>query len=120
MVSTQMALGWNFPDATMQYSVPDLEAVTIDVAALQTRRDRLLGALRQWGYEITDPEGTFYLWGKAPGGDSLKFSEALAKRGVRIMPGTLFERPEHFRICLTATAEMIEAALPAFQELAPG
>jgi len=120
MVSTQMALGWNFPDATMQYSVPDLEAVTIDIAALQTRRDRLLGALRQWGYEITDPEGTFYLWGRAPGGDSLKFSEALATRGVRVMPGTLFERPEHFRICLTATAEMIEAALPAFQELAPG
>ncbi len=119
-VSTQMALGWNFPDATMQYSVPDLEALTIDIAALQTRRDRLLGALRQWGYEITEPEGTFYLWGRAPGGDSLKFSEALASRGVRVMPGTLFEQPGHFRVCLTATAEMIEAALPAFQEFAPG
>ena len=31
------------------------------------------------------------------------------------MPGTLFERPTDFRICLTATAEMIEASLPAFE-----
>ena len=28
------------------------------------------------------------------------------------MPGTIFDRPEHFRISLTATMEMIERALP--------
>ncbi len=118
MVSTQMALSWSFPDAPMQYSVPDLETISIDIAALQAKRDRLLGSLRQWGYDITEPEGTFYLWGRAPGGDSLKFSQALADRGVRVMPGTLFDCPAHFRICLTASADMIEAALPAFQEAA--
>ena len=31
------------------------------------RRDRMLGALEQWGYRMTRPEGTFYLWGAAPG-----------------------------------------------------
>ena len=31
------------------------------------------------------------------------------------MPGTLFSRPGDFRICLTATSEMIEASLPAFE-----
>jgi aspartate aminotransferase len=30
------------------------------------------------------------------------------------MPGALFETPGWFRICLTATAESIEAALPHF------
>ena len=34
------------------------------------------------------------------------------------MPGTLFERPADFRISLTASAEMIEDSLPAFQALA--
>ena len=119
MVSTQMAMTWSFPDAPLQYSVPDLETVSIDIAGLQAKRDRLLGALRQWGYDIIEPEGTFYLWGRAPGDDSLAFAAALAARGVRVMPGTLFERPAHFRICLTATADMIETALPAFRDQAP-
>ena len=30
----QLAIGWGFPDALMQYSVPALEEVSIDVAEL--------------------------------------------------------------------------------------
>ena len=114
----QMALGWTYPDAVMQYAVPALEEVSIDIAALGQRRDRMLGALEQWGYRLTRPEGTFYLWGAAPGGDAVRFADALAERGVLVMPGTLFERPGDFRISLTANAEMIERALPAFQAVA--
>ncbi|HET9069729.1 MAG TPA: aminotransferase class I/II-fold pyridoxal phosphate-dependent enzyme [Amaricoccus sp.] len=111
----QMALGWTFPDSVMQYAVPALEEVSIDLAALHARRDRLLMALGEWGYRMARPEGTFYLWGAAPGGDAVRFADALAARGVLVMPGTLFERPGDFRISLTATAGMIEQALPAFR-----
>jgi len=114
----QMALGWGFPDAIMQYAVPALEDVSIDIAALTARRDRMLGSLEQWGYRLTNPEGTFYLWGAAPGGDAVRFAEKLAGQDVFVMPGTLFERPGDFRISLTASAEMIERALPAFQAAA--
>ena len=101
----QMGLGWTFADAVMQYAVPALEAVSIDIAALAARRDRMLGALEQWGYRMTRPEGTFYLWGAAPGGDAVRFADALAARDVFVMPGTLFERPGDFRISLTASAD---------------
>ena len=114
----QTALGWGYPDATMQYAVPDLESLSIDLAAMQMKRDRMLGALRQWGYDMTRPEGTFYLWGKAPGGDSIAFAEAMATRQVYVMPGTLFDCPKDFRLCLTATTEMIDQALPVFKEFA--
>lgn len=117
-MTTQVARGWGFPDAPLQYAVADLETVSIDIAALQRKRDRLHGALTQWGYAMTKPAGTFYLWGRAPGGDSVAFSQALAERGVYVMPGTLFERPADFRISLTASAAMIEASLPAFQAAA--
>jgi aspartate aminotransferase len=43
----------------------------------------------------------------------------LAKHKVYVMPGTLFDCPANFRICLTATMEMIERALPAFETLRP-
>ena len=81
LVPTQAALGWTFPDAVMQYAVGDLEALSIDIAALQAKRDRLLGALTQWGYRMTRPEGTFYLWGAAPGGDAVAFAARLAAPG---------------------------------------
>jgi aspartate/methionine/tyrosine aminotransferase len=115
---TQMALGWGFPDAVMQHAVAALETVSIDLDALAARRDRLLGALDRWGYRVTRPEGTFYLWAAAPGGDAVRFAETLAASDVMVMPGTLFERPQDFRISLTATAAMIERALPAFRDAA--
>jgi len=34
------------------------------------------------------------------------------------MPGTVFNRPEHFRISLTATMETIERALPSLEAAA--
>ncbi|MBB2923378.1 aminotransferase class I/II-fold pyridoxal phosphate-dependent enzyme [Cellulomonas cellasea] len=113
----QLALGWGFPDALMQYAVPALETVSIDVAALQGRRDRAVGALRDAGYVLTVPEGTFYLWGEAPGGDAVAFTAALAERGVHVLPGTVFGRPQHFRISLTATSDMLERALPVLREV---
>ncbi len=45
----QMALGWTYPDAVMQHAVPALEDVTIDIAALTARRDRMLGVARRNG-----------------------------------------------------------------------
>lgn len=113
--AVQTADGWNVPDAPLIYALPDLDAVSIDIAALARRRQRMLDALGQWGYKMTKPEGTFYLWGRAPGGDSAAFSEHLRESGVYVMPGTVFDRPTDFRLCLTATDEMIENSLPAFQ-----
>ena len=70
------------------------------------------------GFEVTRPEGTFYLWGRAPGGDAQAFCDALEARGVYVMPGTLFDQPHHFRISLTATMAMIDLALPHLIDVA--
>lgn len=108
----QLAIGWGFPNALMQHSVPALESVSIDIVELTRKRDRLYGALDEAGYTLTRPEGTFYLWGEAPGGDAQAYCDALAAQGIHLMPGTIFDRPAHFRVSLTATMDMIERALP--------
>jgi aspartate aminotransferase len=99
----------------MQYAVPDLERLSIDIGALEAKRDRLVGALREMGYEVASPEGTFYLWPRSPVPDDEAYVASLERRGVLVLPGTLFETPGWFRICLTATAETIEAAIPHFR-----
>jgi aspartate aminotransferase len=113
--SLQIAGGWLFPNAVMQYAVPDLERLSIDIGALEAKRDRLVGALREMGYEVASPEGTFYLWPRSPVPDDEAYVASLERRGVLVLPGTLFETPGWFRICLTATAETIEAAIPHFR-----
>jgi aspartate aminotransferase len=113
MFASQMALGWCFPNAVMQYAVPRLEGLTIDVAALARRRDALSGALARAGHAVLPPEGTFYLWARWAG-DPARQWDALADRGVFVMPGALMNAPEYFRISLTASDEMVARALPAF------
>ena len=114
MAPLGLAIGWVFPDAVMQYAAPRLETLSIDVAELTRRRDRLCGALLDAGFDLTPPEGTFYVWCRAPGGDALAFCDALAARGVFVLPGDMFDQPQHLRISLTATMDMIERAIPLF------
>jgi aspartate aminotransferase len=116
MFSAQMALGWCFPNAVMQYAVQDLDALSIDQAALARRRDRLTATLAGAGCEILQPQGTFYLWSKWPPGDPERIWNRLADRDVFVLPGSLMSTPDYFRISLTASDRMIERALPAFAQ----
>ena len=114
MFSTQMALGWCFPNALMQYAVPDLENLSIDLAALTRRRDLLTAALTKAGYDVLAPEGTFYLWTRWPNGDADRQWNRLADHDVFVLPGTIMDTPDYFRISLTASDAMVERALPVF------
>ena len=110
----QIALGYLFPNALLQHAIEDLERLSIDVATLQRRRDRMVPALRELGYETTLPEGTFYILAKSPIDDDVAFAELLAEEGVLVLPGQIVEVAGWFRISLTATDEMVERGLEGF------
>jgi aspartate aminotransferase len=112
--SVQIAAGWLFPNNVLQYATPALEELAIDVAHLQAKRDRMVAGLREAGYDVHVPEGTFYLFPRSPVPDDEAFVARLSELGVLVMPGRIFETPGYFRICLTATMETIEASLPLF------
>jgi aspartate aminotransferase len=108
------ALGWTFPNAVMQYAMGDLEQAIIDVPAMQRRRDRIIEALTEMGYEAVRPEGTFYVMVRSPISDDLAYTRMLADENVFVLPGRMFEIPGWFRISLTANDDMVERALPGF------
>ncbi|HEX2553315.1 MAG TPA: aminotransferase class I/II-fold pyridoxal phosphate-dependent enzyme [Microvirga sp.] len=118
MFAAQMALGWCFPNAVMQYALPDLEGLSIDMRAIAEKRARMIGTLEQAGYDVVPPEGTFYLFARLPGADPERFWNRLADRDVYVMPGGVMEVPDYFRICLTASEAMVERSLPVFAEVA--
>ena len=112
--TAQIAGGWLFPNASMQYALPRLETLSFDTELFQRKRDVLVEALREIGYRVNVPEGTFYLFPESPIADDEEFTRALDREGVLVLPGQMFETPGFFRISLTATIATIEAAIPRF------
>jgi aspartate aminotransferase len=111
----QVATGYAFPNALLQHAIEDLERLSIDVGALERRRDRLVPALEAMGYEPTMPEATFYVMARAPIDDDVRFTEQLAELDTLVLPGSVVELPGWFRISLTANDEMVERGLKSFR-----
>jgi aspartate aminotransferase len=111
---SQLATGFAFPNADLQHAIGDIERLSIDIGALERRRDRLVPALREMGYETTMPEGTFYVMARAPMDDDDAFAAMLADHGVLVLPGSVVEVPGWMRISLTASDDMVERGLAGF------
>ena len=111
----QIATGYAFPNALLQHAIEDLERLSIDVGALERRRDRMGAILDELGYEHTMPEGTFYIMARAPIDDDMAFAAILADEDVVVLPGTVVEVPGWFRISLTANDDMVERSIPGFR-----
>jgi aspartate aminotransferase len=114
LYSSQILSGWAMTSALMQHALPELEKLSLDVAALQLRRDRFVRALQECGYEVRIPQGAFYITPKSPIEDDLRFSEILAKQGVFCLPGSVVAMRGYLRASITASDEMIDRALPIF------
>jgi len=110
----QLATGYAWPNALLQHALPDLNRFSVDLKQLQARRDRMVGALRELGYELHVPEATFYLLPRSPISDDERFCAWLAEEKIIAQPGSFMDLPGYFRLSLTATDEMIERSLPGF------
>src|SRR5262249_40556899 len=114
LFAAQLVSGWSFPNALLQHALADIEKLSIDIPHLQYKRDWMVSALRDMGYEMHVREGTFYLLVKSPWEDDVAFVSMMADHNVLCLPGAVVEAPGHFRISLTANDEMIERGLPGF------
>jgi aspartate aminotransferase len=114
-VAAQFVHGVSFPNALLQHALADLDKLSIDIAHMQRKRDLMVDALREIGYQVHVPEGTFYLLPKSPWEDDWSFVDLLEQHGVFVLPGDILEFPGFFRISLTANDEMIARSLPRFR-----
>ena len=88
-----------------------------DLQTYDKNRRTLYDGLVKMGYAVAKPDGAFYLFVKAPGGDSKAFSEKAKALNLLVVPGDSFGCPEYFRLCYCVSLETIEKALPLFQKL---
>ena len=110
--------GHGAPSNVLQRAISDMEHMSVDIGALQRRRDVMVEALSSYGYELHSPEGTFYLLPTSPDPDDAAFVERLAKDKVFVLPGAVVEMPGRFRISVTGNDAMVERALTIFERAA--
>jgi len=115
LLVASITLGWTFPNAVMQYAIPQLSQLSIDIASLERRRNRLYRALTDMGYDVMLPEGTFYLNVLSPLDDAEAFVDLLAQEDVFCLPGKVMQMPGYIRLSLTANDSMVEESLPRFR-----
>ena len=88
-----------------------------DLKAYDRNRRALYDGLTALGYEVANPDGAFYLFVKAPGGDANAFSEKAKEKDLLLVPGDGFGCPGYFRLCYCVSHDMIQRSLPVFAEL---
>lgn len=88
------------------------------IGPYRAKRDRIFDGLRD-RFEMTRPEGAFYLFPKAPGGDGTAFVERAIAAKVLTIPGTAFSsRATHFRISFAVSDAVLERGIEALRKLA--
>ena len=88
-----------------------------DLEAYDRNRKALYEGLTEMGYEMAKPDGAFYLFIKAPGGDAVAFSNRAKEKDLLVVPGDGFGCPGYFRICYCVSFELIQKSLPVFRAL---
>lgn len=88
-----------------------------DLEAYDRNRKTLMTGLQEMGYEMAKPDGAFYLFIKAPGGDAVAFSNKAKEKDLLVVPGDGFGCPGYFRICYCVSYEQIVKSLPVFKAL---
>jgi len=109
-------LGFVNAPALMQRVIAKIQGVTVDVEEYRRKRGLLCDGLSSIGYEFIKPDGTFYLFPKAPGGDDIEFVRALTKRKILTVPGSGFGWPGNFRIAFCVDDATIVNSMRGFEE----
>ncbi len=111
---TNRILGYVNPPVVGQHIMAAALGSQVDVGIYKARRDAMAEVLQNAGYEFQMPQGAFYFFPKAPGGDDVTFCQRLLEQKVLAVPGTGFGCPGHFRLTFCVDESVIRGSAQAF------
>lgn len=108
------SLGYVCAPTMMQRTVAECAGMSSDISVYRRNRDTLYSALTAMGYRCIQPDGAFYLFVEAPGGDAVAFSEKAKELGLLVVPGDDFGCPGYLRISYCVSEQTVKNSLVAF------
>jgi aspartate aminotransferase len=109
-------LGFVNAPALWQLVIAEAADACVDVTAYQKKRDVLCDGLAAAGYDVTKPEGGYFVFMKTPIPDDVAIIRLLLEQGVLAVPGTGFGRSGYLRLSITTPMDTIERSLPGFRK----
>jgi succinyldiaminopimelate transaminase len=114
LVNLRMHAGMMMPLPTQQAVIAalgDSEHVQAEKNIYRGRREALLEAVKNYGFELSDSEAGLYLWATL-GEDCWVTVEKMAQLGIVVVPGSFYGEyaTKHVRFSLTATDSDINRA----------
>ncbi len=109
-------LGYVNPPVVGQHIMAAALGSQVDVGIYKSRRDAMAEVLSEAGYEYQMPQGAFYFFPKAPGGDDVAFVQRLLEQKVLAVPGTGFGGPGYFRLTFCVDESVIRNSLTGFKK----
>jgi aspartate aminotransferase len=111
-------LGFVNAPSLIQRTVAKCLDAEVDVAAYNRNRELLYKGLTDLGFECIKPQGAFYMYVKALGGDDKAFAAKAKEFNLLLVPGSTFYGPGYVRIAYCVDHEMIKRSMEAFEKLA--
>lgn len=101
----------------IQRVITSCVSVRPDLKAYDENRTLLYNTLTEIGYECAKPDGAFYLFVKAPGGDAQEFSNKAKAKNLLIVPSNDFGVQGYFRLSYCVSNDMIKRSTSVFKEI---
>jgi aspartate aminotransferase/aminotransferase len=87
-------------------------------AGYRRKRDLVYEGLKE-RFNVVKPDGAFYIFPEAPGGDGEEFVRRAIENNVLVIPGNVFsEKNTHFRISFAAADDVLQKGVDVLNSLA--
>ena len=111
------SLGYVCAPSLFQRMIPGVLGLTSDISEYRENREILVGALTEMGYELTPPDGAFYIFIKSPEDDAELFCERAKKHEILLVPSDDFGVKGYARLAYCTSRATVINSLPAFKAL---
>lgn len=115
---TNRILGFVNPPVIGQHILARALGSNVDIGVYAKRRKAMAKVLADAGYEFFMPQGAFYFFPKAPGGDDVAFVNRLLEEKILAVPGSGFGLPGYFRLAFCVNEDVINRASAGFARAA--
>ncbi|MEE1296341.1 MAG: pyridoxal phosphate-dependent aminotransferase [Bifidobacterium sp.] len=104
-------IGHNCPSSTMQLAIARVIGETSDLSIYEKNMNLLYDALKDLGFDVVRPGGTFYIFPKTPTDDAMEFCRKAMEYDLFIVPSDSFGLPGYVRMSYCMETDQLERAI---------
>lgn len=108
-------IGHNCPSSSVQQAVARVIDETSDLSVYEENCNLLYDCLTGLGLSVEKPDGTFYIFPKAPGGDAVAFCNRAKDYDLILVPSDNFGVKGFFRMAYCLDTEKVKRSLPVLE-----